>query len=114
MTDNSYKLRVKIRAKMLNKKLKRMLRSLEVLKLMFLLKECCTVLAEGKNCCLPQRITTFKLLTNRSKHYDIFLSLRFELPKTTDVTSFIKYHAHLAPGATLILEKLEDPLRLEK
>ena len=40
----------------------------------------------------------------------ISLSLSFDLPKTTSAMSSIKFHAHLARGATLA--KLKDPLLL--
>ena len=40
----------------------------------------------------------------------ISLSLSFDLPKTTNAMPSIKFHAHLAPGASLV--KLKDPLLL--
>ena len=43
-------------------------------------------------------------------YISISLSLSFDLPKTTSAMSSIKFHAHLARGATLA--KLKDPLLL--
>ena len=53
------------------------------------------------------------LVTSRpvkTVYNSISLSLSFDLPKTTSAMSSIKFHAHLARGATLA--KLKDPLLL--